>query len=111
MADWNYIAGEDNINQDFLVVDSGGQVTLPDVDSADMTILNSDLSAVTPPIQNLSVAILSNDPLTLRYIIDLGANNMPQTPAMYLAIIRLNDSTNSRIIKTFELDLRVFIGG
>lgn len=114
MADWNYIAGEDGFNQDFALIDkseAGGEFDGTDITDADMTILNSDLSAVSPPIQNKVMAIVQNNPLRLRYVIDLSDNNMPQTPASYLAFIRLQDSATGEIRKTFEIDLRVFIGG
>lgn len=113
LADWNYIVGEDNINQDFIIIDktTNKGAILPNVNSADITILNSDLSAVSPPIQNKGMNIITNDPMRVQYVIQVGANDMPQTPGMFLAIIRLRDTTLGVIIKTFEIDLRVFIGG
>ncbi len=81
------------------------------VDAADITIIKSDLSAISPPITNKTLSIISTDPMTVRYKIDIAANNMPQTPGMFLAIIRLRDTVSSVVIKTFEIDLRVFIGG
>jgi len=114
LADWNYIAGTDKFNQDFALIDAGdvgGQFNGSDIDAADITILNSDLSAVSPPITNKTMAILTNNPLTLRYVINLSDNNIPQTPASYLAFIRLRDTVLGTIRKTFEIDLRVFLGG
>ena len=114
MADWNYIAGEDQFNQDFALIDkseAGGQFDGTDITDVDMTILKSDLSAVSPPIQNVTMSIVKNNPMRLRYQINISTNNMPQTPGSYLAIIRLIDSINGEVRKTFEMDLRVFIGG
>jgi len=84
---------------------------LNSVDAADITIKKSDLSAVSPPIANKTMSIISTDPMTLRYKIDVAASNMPQTAGMFLAIIRLRDTVSSVILKTFEIDLRVFFGG
>ena len=114
MADWNYIAGEDGFNQDFALIDkseAGGQFDGTLITNAEITILNSDLSPVSPPILNKTMGIVTNDPLRLRYVIDLNDNNMPQTPASYLAFITIRDTVNGTIRKTFEIDLRVFIGG
>lgn len=112
MSDWNYIIGEDNINQDFIIIDKGKNkpANLPEINSADITIINTDLTPVVPAITNRAMNIISNNPLTLRYNIDVAANDVPQTPGVFLAIIRLQDTVNSVIIKTFEIDLRVFIG-
>ena len=112
MSDWNYIAGEDNFGQDIAVINrvTGKGFVGTDVASADLTIKNSDLSALSPPIQNVALGLVTLDPLVLRHSVNLSSNNMPQTPGYYLVVIRVIDNAG-KIIKTFELNLRVLFGG
>lgn len=109
MSDWNYIVGEDLFNQDFLLFDRGTneQFDATLFNTVDMTIVKSDLTAVTPAIANVAMTFVTKKPAKVRYAI--SGTNMPQTVGSYLATIKLI-VTASTVRKTFELDLRVFRG-
>jgi len=111
MSDWNYIVGEDLFNQDFLLFDRGTnkQFDATLFNTVDMTIVKSDLTAVTPAIANVAMTFVTKNPARVRYAVTVSPAIVPQTVGSYLATIKLV-VTASTVRKTFELDLRVFRG-
>lgn len=110
MSDWDYIVGETQFLQPFEIYDKRTklQINGTGLTSATLTIVKSDLTAVSPAILNQSVSIDTYNPLRLLYAVNAGTTNVPQTEGSYRAIITLNFGAEIR--KTFEMDMRVYRG-
>lgn len=110
MAGWDYIVGETGYDRPFVVFDKGTGLAFDGtgITTATMTILNSDLSATSPPINNISLTVDTANPLRVLLPVNSATPNVPQTPGSY--IVQLTITIGGEIRKTFELDLRVFNG-
>jgi hypothetical protein len=111
MADWDYIVGETGYNQPFVIYDKRTKLPVDGtgITSATITIVKSDLSAVSPAITDAAMSVDTVNPLRLLYSVSSATPNVPQTEGSYLAIISMN-YPSSKKRKTFELDLRVYRG-
>ena len=109
MSDWKYMVGEQNYSQDFPIFDRGTKAAFDgtNITSATISIKDTKLADLAPPLNNQAMTIPENNPLKLRYAIT--TSNMPQTPGNYIAVITLN-GTGSLVRKTYEIDLRVYTG-
>jgi hypothetical protein len=108
MSDWDYVVGEDAYTQGFQVFTKKPKeaVNGTGVTTATITILKSDLTASTPPVADVAMAIDTTNPLRLTYAVT--TLKMPQTAGSYLCIVTYGDG--SEIRKTYEFDLRVHRG-
>ncbi len=110
MAGWDYIKGETGYNRPFVIFDkgTGEAVDGTGVSSVTMTILDSDLSATTPAIDNVAVSVDTQNPLRVLLAVNASTPNVPQTIGSY--IVQFKVTIGSEVRKTYELDLRVFNG-
>ena len=110
MSDWDYIVGETQFLQPFEIYDKRTKLQIDGtgLTTATLTIMKSDLTAVSPAITNQSLTINIYNPLRLLYTVNAGTPNVPQTEGSYRVIITLN--TGAELRKTFEMDLRVYRG-
>ncbi len=110
MAGWDYIIGETGFDRPFVVFDKGTGLAFDGtgITSATMTILNSDLSATSPAINNVALTVDTANPLRLLLAVNSSTPNVPQTAGSY--IVQFTITLGGEIRKTFELDLRVFNG-
>ncbi len=110
MAGWDYIIGETGYNRPFVVFDkgTGEAVDGTGITTALMTILDSDLTATTPAINDISLTVDTQNPLRVLLAVNASTPNVPQTIGSYL--VQLKITIGSEIRKTYEIDLRVFNG-
>lgn len=110
MAGWDYIIGETAYDQPFVLFDkgTGKAVNGTGITAQTMTILDSDLTATSPAINNVVLALVTANPLKVKLAVAAGTPNVPQTIGSYLVTITVTISGEVR--KTFELDLRVYNG-
>lgn len=108
MSDWDYIVGETNYSQPFVLFDNRTKnpINGTGLVTATMTIKKTDFSDSAPAVVDASMSINTANPLRLLYTIT--TSNMPQTEGSYLGIITCNYASEKK--KTFEIDLRVFRG-
>jgi hypothetical protein len=108
MSDWDYVVGEDAYTQGFQVFTKRPKEAYDGtgVNTATITILKSDLTAATPAVVDVAMAVDTENPLRLTY--DVTTLKMPQTAGNYLCIITFGDGSEVR--KTYECDLRVHRG-
>ena len=108
MAGWDYIIGETGYNRPFVFFDKGSNegVDATGVTSVTMTIYDPDLTATTPPINNIALTVDTPNPL--RALLAVTTSVVPQTEGSYIVVFTVTIGTEIR--KTFELDLRVFFG-
>ncbi len=108
MAGWDYIIGESGYNRPFVVFDkgTGKAVDGTGITSAEMTILDSDLTPTSPAISDIALTVDTANPL--RVLLAVTTSVVPQTIGSYL--VQLKITIGSEIRKTYEVDLRVFNG-
>ena len=112
MAGWDYIIGETGYDQPFVMFKKSDRLAYngTGISAATMSIVNSDLTDVSPPISNIVLTVNTADPLrVLLAVLSSGSITVPQTKGSYLVIFTVTIS-GTEIRKTFELDLRVFRG-
>ena len=111
MAGWDYIVGETGYDRPFNFWDKGTNLGFngTGVSTVTMTILKSDLTAVTPTaISNVALTVTQVNPLKASLAVVAATPNVPQVPASY--IVQFTITIGAEIRKTFELDLRVYNG-
>lgn len=111
MAGWDYIIGETNFDRPFAFFAKGAVsgFDATGVTAVTMKILNSDLSAVSPPISGVALTVDTANPLRALLAVNAGTPNVPQTVGSYLVYFTVTIA-GTEVRKTFELDLRVFNG-
>jgi len=110
MAGWDYIIGETGYDQPFVLFDkgTGNAVDGTGITAHTMTILDSDLTATTPAINDIALTLVTANPLKVKLPVVAATPNVPQTIGSYLVTITVTISGEVR--KTFELGLRVHNG-
>ena len=110
MAGWDYIIGETAYNRPFVFIDKGTNEGYDGtgVSTVTMTILDADLTATTPAINNIAVTVDTVNPLRVLLAVNSGTPNVPQTEGSY--IVQFTVNLGPEVRKTFELDLRVYNG-
>ncbi len=108
MSDWDYVVGETLFTKGFQVFEKKPKQAFDGTGAtvATITILKSDLTAATPAVSDVAMAIDTTNPLRLTYAVT--TLKMPQTAGSYVFIITVTLGTEIR--KTFEGDLEVFRG-
>jgi len=111
MAGWNYIVGETGYDRPFVFFDNGTneEFDATGVSSVTMKILNTDLTATSPPITGIALTVDTANPLRALLSVNSSTPNVPQTPGNYIVFFTVTIS-GTEIRKTFELDLRVYNG-
>ena len=110
MAGWDYIIGETGYNRPFVFIDKGTNegFDATGVSTVTMTILDTDLTATTPPIAGIVTSVVTANPLKVTLAVNSATPNVPQTAGSY--IVQFTVTIAGEVRKTFELDLRVFNG-
>ena len=112
MAGWDYIIGETGYDQPFVMFKKSDRLAYngTGISAATMTIINSDLTPVSPTISDIALTVDTADPLrVLLAVVSSGSITVPQGVGSYLVTFTVTIS-GVEIRKTFELDLRVFNG-
>ena len=104
MTDWTYIVGETSYNQDFRIINQDTNEVIQLGGTITMFITSSDFVTPFPASGDgvaMSIVTVDNEPAARLGVISM---NMPQTPGIFLAQIKIEDT---QTFKTFLLNLRV----
>ncbi len=104
MTDWSYIVGETSYNQDFRIINQDTNEVIQLGGTITMFITSSDFVTPFPASGDgvaMSIETVDGEPAARLGVI---AMNMPQTPGIFLAQIKIEDT---QTFKTFLINLRV----
>ncbi len=104
MSDWTYIVGETSYNQDFRIINQDTDEVIQLGGTITMFISSSDFVTAFPASGDgvaMSIVSVDGEPAARLAVISM---NMPQTPGIFLAQIKIEDT---QTFKTFLLNLRV----
>jgi len=105
MSDWTYIVGETSYNQDFQILNQETNEPIPLTGTVTMFIKSSDFVTSFPSSgDGVTMTIIDNDDGIQVARLGVISMNMPQTPGIFLAQIKLDAS---QTFKTFLLNLHV----
>lgn len=104
MTDWSYIVGETSYNQDFRIINQDTNEVIQLGGTITMFITSSDFVTSFPASGDgvaMSIVSVDDEPAARLGVISM---NMPQTPGIFLAQIKIEDT---QTFKTFLINLRV----
>ncbi len=102
MAEWVYVIGEDQYNQNFEAYDDQGRVDLSNFINPRIFIQSTDFATDFPA----GGTAISIDFAENKFVVPVSVTFMPQIETMYLSQIQVDDGAGQRRL-TFEFDLEV----